>query len=154
MQTPIRPIGSFYRMVYSSSSGDDEDNVPLVQLKRTAFEELMPTPIKVTNKTPTVRKKAINYRGTPVTKDLFNKIKKINKKTSTVKKRKTTAVNYSAPKDDDGSSLDQERWYCYGCEEDRMAHMRTYKKCGKWYHEECVGLTEDDADNFECPGGC
>lgn len=76
MQTPIRPIGSFYRMVYSSSSGEDEDNVPLVQLKRTAFEELMPTPIKVTNKTPTVRKKAINYRGTPVTKDLFDKIKK------------------------------------------------------------------------------
>ncbi|XP_063384867.1 uncharacterized protein LOC134670975 [Cydia fagiglandana] len=41
--TSVRPAGSFYRTVYNSStSDDDEDNMPLIQLKKTAFQDLMP----------------------------------------------------------------------------------------------------------------
>lgn len=70
-------------MVYFSDLVDD---VPLSKLKgRTHFHHLMPTPIKATEKTPTIRKKAINYRGTPVTKELFsqNKTKEKCAKSST-----------------------------------------------------------------------
>lgn len=141
-QFPNRPPGKFYRMVYrSSSSDDDEDDVPLAQLKKTAFQQLMPTPVKNTEKTPTIRRKAINYRGTPVTKDLFDKNNKENKQTSTFKDRSGTKQN-------------QASWYCHGCGDDKMADMRQCPNCGKWYHEECVGLTADDTDNFECPDGC
>jgi len=41
-------------------------------------------------------------------------------------------------------------WYCYGCgEEDRMADIKKCQ-CGKWYHKECVGLSVEDANDFEC----
>ncbi|KAL7635492.1 UNVERIFIED_CONTAM: hypothetical protein RMT77_014561 [Armadillidium vulgare] len=63
-QTPNKRPGSFYRRVYcSSSSDDDEDHVPLAEIKRTVFKQLMPTPVKNTEKTPIVRRKALNYRG-------------------------------------------------------------------------------------------
>lgn len=73
--TPKRSYNMFYRMVYGSSSSDNEDNIPLAQVKRTSFKQLLPTPAKNTEKTPTVRRKAINYKGTPITKNLFNKNK-------------------------------------------------------------------------------
>lgn len=56
----------------SSNSDDDEDNVPLARKKRTAFRQLMRTPVKITTKT--VRRKAINKGGTPITKILFEKV--------------------------------------------------------------------------------
>lgn len=64
---------SFYHLVSGSSgSNDDENHAPLAQIKGTAFHHLMPTPIKNTEKIPTIRKtKALNYRGTPINKDLF-----------------------------------------------------------------------------------
>ena len=79
--------------------------------------------------------------GTPVTKELFsqNKTKEKCAKSST--------------KDVDTLQI-KGGWYCYGCEEDRMADMRQCTRCGKWYHEECVGLSALDLDSFECPDGC
>ncbi|XP_063633730.1 uncharacterized protein LOC134804559 [Cydia splendana] len=152
--TPVRPAGSFYRTVYNSStSDDDEDNMPLIQLKKTAFQDLMPTPLKALNKTPTIRKKAINYRGTPVTKDLFDKKAKENKsRNSKVKSSMAKKKNTSKSKGRENKI--QEIWYCHGCQEDKVADMRKCVKCGKWYHEECVGLSATDTENFECPNGC
>lgn len=138
--TPKRSSKMFYRMVYGSSSSDDEDNVPLAQVKGASFKQLLPTPAKNTEKTPTVRRKAINYRGTPVTRDLFNK-KKIEKKTSKMKKTKGA----------ESSKENRESWYCHACKQEEETAMRMCCKCSKWYHEECVGLTEEDDDDFECP---
>lgn len=42
-------------------------------------------------------------------------------------------------------------WYCHGCEMERIADMRQCKECQKWYHEECVGLTTADREQFVCP---
>ncbi|XP_028034695.1 uncharacterized protein LOC114246399 [Bombyx mandarina] len=138
-----RPSGTFYRMVYGSSSSDDEeDQVPLALVKRTAFQQLMPTPAKNIEKTQNVRRKAINYRGTPVIKDLFDK----NKKEKKIRKRSTLKERHDKQND--------AIWYCHACEEDKMEDMRACSNCGKWYHEECVGLTVNDIDNFECPDGC
>ncbi|KAK9737292.1 hypothetical protein QE152_g10839 [Popillia japonica] len=101
----------------------------------------MPTSVKNSEKTLTVRRKAINYRETPVTKDLFDKNKE-------EKKLKTTS------KDRSGTKQKQASWYCDGCELDEVADMRQCCKCGKWYHEACVGLSTDDTDDFERPDGC
>ncbi|KAK9886274.1 hypothetical protein WA026_015785 [Henosepilachna vigintioctopunctata] len=41
-------------------------------------------------------------------------------------------------------------WYCYVCEEDRIADMRLCFLCLTYVHEECVGLTKEDTDKFVC----
>lgn len=66
-QTPKRQTGTIY-----CSSDDDEDNVSLATIKRTVFKQLMPSPVQNTKQTAVVRRKALNYRGTPVIQDLFN----------------------------------------------------------------------------------
>ncbi|KAF9406611.1 hypothetical protein HW555_013068, partial [Spodoptera exigua] len=35
-----------------------------------------------------------------------------------------------------------------------MDDIRQCSQCPKWYHEECVGLSVDDYDDFVCRGGC
>lgn len=44
-----------------------------------------------------------------------------------------------------------EKWFCHGCKLEREEDMRRCRKCFKWYHEECVGLTKDDDEDFICP---
>lgn len=186
---------NFYHTVYgTSSSSDESDDLPLKQLKRNEFYNLLPTPAKVQTKTPTVRRKAINYRGTSVTKDLFDKYneEKINskgmkgnkskknkqeedfeegkekeetkrKKVRTEKRKSKKTLNpkkakvVSAKKSTSmkGTQQKQDSWYCHACKEDRMDDaMRQCSRCSKWYHEECVGLSIEDMDEFQCPGGC
>lgn len=148
----------------------------------------MPTPVKVQTCTPTVRRKAINYRGTLITKDLFDKYnqEKINsKEVKVTKEKKINKTNallmlkqvdekktkfketlnpnkvlnkiVSAKKSTTvkGKSQKQVSWYCHACKEDRMDDaMRQCSRCSKWYHEECVALTAEDTDDFQCPDGC
>lgn len=74
----------------TSSSSDESDDLPLSRLKRKDFYDLLSAPVKVPTCTQTVRRIAINYRGTPVTKDLFDKYnqEKINSKEVKGNKRK------------------------------------------------------------------
>lgn len=46
-------------------------------------------------------------------------------------------------------------WYCHGCEEESKGDIRQCGKRGKSssYHEECVGLSVEDADAFQYPDG-
>ncbi|KAK9872721.1 hypothetical protein WA026_019502 [Henosepilachna vigintioctopunctata] len=78
---------------FTKSDGEDtEDDQPLAKIARnmkTDFQQFMPTPeYGVVKSSP--RKKALNYRGQRVTKDLFNTDKEQNKKKSrnTKKERK------------------------------------------------------------------
>lgn len=173
---------NFHRTVYgTSSSSEESDGLPLIQLKRNDFYDLLPTPVKVQTKIPTKRRKAINYRSTAVTKDLFDKYndekrkpsnkrkknrpeenfsegkkyrteKEKSKNTSNQKKAKIVSAKKSAAIKD--TTQYQSSWYCHACEEDRMDDaMRKCSRCSKWYHEECVGLSVD-TDDFQCPGGC
>ena len=72
--------------------------------------------------------------------------------TKTRKRRKKIKTSNLKGRSD--TKQKQVSWYCHGCEEDKMADMKQCAKCGKWYHEECVGLSADDTDTFECPDGC
>uniref|UniRef100_A0A2A4JD70 HTH CENPB-type domain-containing protein n=1 Tax=Heliothis virescens TaxID=7102 RepID=A0A2A4JD70_HELVI len=167
---------SFYRTIYgSSSSSEESDDLPLSQLKRNEFYDLLPTPDK-SQKTPTVRQKAINYRGNSVTKDLFDKFSeekrkmkemkkkqkkkegkerpRREKKRETPKKAKPSSGKKSTTVKGTKKNKKQVGWFCHACEEDRMDAMRRCSRCSKWYHEECVGLSVEDTDEFECPGGC
>lgn len=174
---------SYYRTVYgTSSSSDESDDLPLSRVKRNDFYDLLPTPVKIKTCTPTVRRKAINYRGTPVTKDLFDKYNQEKIKSKEVKgnkrkknkqdenltdiktgrKEKTKFKKTLNPKKGKvvsakkSSELQKQvSWYCHACKEDRMDDaMRQCSLCSKWYHEECVGLTAEDTDVFQCPDGC
>ena len=133
----------FYSLVYSSDSSegkdDDNDEVGATTLD-ISFHELLPTPINQTEKARPIRKKAINYRGTLVTKDLFKESKGSSAPINTGKSADSKQAKAS--------------WYCHACMEDKIADMRQCTECGKWYHEECVGLTQEDTDAFECSDCC
>uniref|UniRef100_A0A2A4J5L2 HTH CENPB-type domain-containing protein n=1 Tax=Heliothis virescens TaxID=7102 RepID=A0A2A4J5L2_HELVI len=167
---------SFYRTIYgSSSSSEESDDLPLSQLKRNEFYDLLPTPDK-SQKTPTVRQKAINYRGNSVTKDLFDKFSEEKRKMKEMKKKQKKKEGKERPRREKkretpkkakpsfgkksttvkGTKKNKKQvgWFCHACEEDRMDAMRRCSRCSKWYHEECVGLSVEDTDEFECPGGC
>jgi len=57
------------------------------------------------------------------------------KKKSKFKKSKTNVNNIEI------------KWYYHGCGEDR-ADMRKCFQCGKWYYEECISLSAEDANNL------
>ncbi|KAH9638774.1 hypothetical protein HF086_002014 [Spodoptera exigua] len=80
----------------------DEDNVPLASLQqenKTQFQQFLPTPNYAKNKSSKPRKKAMNYKGQRITKDLFNdktETKKSNKQNySSMKKTKKEQKSYT-----------------------------------------------------------
>ncbi|CAB3259083.1 unnamed protein product [Arctia plantaginis] len=159
----------------------DEENVPLSNLKKpsnkTEFEDFLPTPNYAITKTNRPRKKALNYKGQRITKDLFDKKDEDKKKTKNTntkeheknkkdkiklknksiktKDRLPKKVKYIANEQENKKRINEkkddteEHWYCYACHENIKLDMRQCKFCKKWYHEECVGLTKHDED-FMC----
>ncbi|CAH2100623.1 unnamed protein product [Euphydryas editha] len=158
----------------------DDDNVPLSNLRkepgyRTEFHNFLPTPNYAITKTNRLRKKAINYKGQRITKDLFdkkgedkkkikntktksnNKSKKYNKNNTKIETKnmymeKKTIYEYN--KQEKRKIINQEKdnteeWYCYACHENIKLDMRQCGFCKKWYHEECVGLSKYDKE-FIC----
>ncbi|CAG4965302.1 unnamed protein product [Parnassius apollo] len=43
------------------------------------------------------------------------------------------------------------RWYCFICGTEKLLDMRLCISCKRYVHEECVGLTINDSENFMCP---
>lgn len=139
-----------------------DDSIPLAILKakkfRSPFQELLPTPnYAVTKNKP--RKKAINYKGQRVTKDLFKETLNENEKTRPKSDKRRTTETEKKTKDgkkqrshsDKKRKLSsEESWFCRACKENRVSDMRQCVKCKIWYHEECVGLTKNDKELFYC----
>lgn len=147
--------------IEDSDDFSSDDNVPLANLKdnkfRSPFQELLPTPnYAVTKNKP--RRKAINYKGQRVTKDLFKeqetlKENKLTKKRKPKESKKTKNEKKKRSKGDKRkrSNLSvEESWFCPACNENRVSDMRQCVKCRIWYHEECLGLTKNDKDFFYC----
>ncbi|XP_047535783.1 uncharacterized protein LOC125070127 [Vanessa atalanta] len=121
---------------------------------KSPFQTLIPTPKILKINTAAPRKKALNYRGQQVTKDLF-----ATRKVST---SSTRPKGRPKPSKDRGQKSGVTRknqqslagtWFCHACKEDKILDMRQCKLCGAWFHEICVGLDADDED-FECPVAC
>lgn len=51
------------------------------------------------------------------------------------------------PKDDIKHPRD---WYCYLCDTTDMLNMRKCSNCNVWVHDDCLGLTELDEEEFVC----
>lgn len=202
-EIPIQKhVGS--KMMVTDSS--DDDNTPLSRfsekqkvssVQRTPFQQFIPTPNYAQTKAKP-RRKAINYIGQRITKDLFKdkeaeknqkstKKKKYNEeqtkkgkkghknvkankqktaeyqqKQNTYKSVTTTSKSKAKQQNESKENSTQktkihkskklkEDWYCPACKSNNVADMRQCKICVLWYHEECVGLTKEDLDDFKCP---
>lgn len=118
------------------------------------FQTLIPTPKNLKINTAATRKKALNYRGQQVTKDLFATRKE---STSSIKTKRTPKTSKGRGKKSVVTRKKQQSlagtWYCHACKKDKILDMRQCKLCGAWFHEICVGLDADDED-FACPVSC
>lgn len=64
---------------------------------------------------------------------------------------KTEAVTFKVNQKGKGhTKKSKNSWYCYVCDEDRIADMRICFLCQTYVHEDCVGLTKEDTDKFIC----
>ncbi|KAK4884075.1 hypothetical protein RN001_000346 [Aquatica leii] len=110
-----------------SDGEDTKDDEPLAKIsesKKTDFQTFMPTPDYSVVKNNRPRRKALNYKGQRVTKDLFNTDKEPKKNNSNNTKKgkkhikKTTKETHKRNKKrliKPTSTEDRERWYCLAC---------------------------------------
>ncbi|KAL0821830.1 hypothetical protein ABMA28_005237 [Loxostege sticticalis] len=187
------PKKQMIRPIQNETCSLDEDNVPLASLQKeskTQFQQFLPTPNYAKNKSSKPRKKAMNYKGQRITKDLFNdkteikrtkkqldstvnktnkgqkklhinktkktndnKEEKINKKKKEDRRKKENKAKDAKNKTKHKKKMnrnDDEAWYCNACGETEELDMAQCILCKRWYHEECVGLSECDIE-FICP---
>lgn len=125
---------------------DPEDLIPLSNfVKKTpqenSFSDFLITP-DMKSKTVSTRKKAFNYRAQEVKRQVFEEHNSQNK-------GEQSAIKVSAASTSCAKS--QECWMCTVCNHDHVGDMRACASCGTWVHEECVGLTVEDTEDFICP---
>ncbi|KAF5295547.1 hypothetical protein FQR65_LT10410 [Abscondita terminalis] len=129
--------------LYSSEEEEEElepkDKIPLANLKsketKSPFQELMPTPnFAVIKNKP--RRKAINYKGQRITKDLFSN----REKTKENEKSKIQKKKGLKPKIENMKKT-------LRAASDKGKVNKTKTKC---YHEECIELTNKDKEIFYC----
>ena len=125
-----------------------------------SFTELLSTPNIKSRRVQ--RKKSINSRAQKLVVDLFNtdaEKTNANKTTSKPRNKKghkvTNETNEPLPSTSAGPQPKKQKvkesWYCFVCNKDEVKDMRMCNLCGKYVHEECVGLTKGDKDVFVCP---
>lgn len=143
-----------------------------------SFAEILSTP-KIKNKR-VQRKKSINSRAQKLVVNLFDApsgkenaaskktIKKKNEQPKSLQKKlkkgssssealdpsipSTSGTNIKASTKSSQKGFSQkDSWYCFICHEDSVKDMRMCYACGRYVHEECVGLTKMDKDAFICP---
>lgn len=112
-----------------------------------SFTDLLPTPKKRTGRI-VKRKPAINSRAVVLKKPLF---KEKQDGSSTKKPKETENTTEESRASVSRQKTMKESWFCHICEEDRVEDMRLCDTCGKYVHEQCVGLTQEDKGPFICP---
>lgn len=149
------------------SDDDPDDSIPLASLINqerlrspedldNSFKAVLPTPEfknkKGADATKATRKKALNYRAQKVTKDLFNKAKDLPKPSTSNQEHisNNPSTSKQTGRTNDSALSEKESWYCSVCNTDRQLDMRLCSVCHLYFHEECVGLTQDDQDDFLC----
>lgn len=116
-----------------------------------SFSEILKTP--EVRKTRMVRKKALNYRGQKISRELFKEAesKQQNKKKSNQLSNKSKTVDLNKP-GISGTKKSKESWFCFICKKDRVLDMILCDFCFRYVHEKCVGITKDNRiERYECP---
>ncbi|XP_030749945.1 uncharacterized protein LOC115877771 [Sitophilus oryzae] len=103
---------------------------------------LLPTPDFSIKKQLTPRRKAVNYKAQVLKRDLFSEKSSSQRILQSSKPRSTKKTE---------NVEDLSSWMCSVCGVARVEDMRQCSTCKKWVHEDCVGLTTKDRDEFECP---
>ncbi|CAH1998289.1 unnamed protein product [Acanthoscelides obtectus] len=142
----------------------------------TSLCQMLKTPEKTSSPKTAPRAKAINSLAQALTKSMFTdknnmsgpsnapkqKIENIpgpfkvayQKRKYSAKRNNSEAVTpKKVSKQSRGkgqSERSKDSWYCYVCNEDRIADMRICFLCETYVHEDCVGLTKEDTDKFVC----
>ncbi|KAJ8931628.1 hypothetical protein NQ314_015422 [Rhamnusium bicolor] len=145
-----------------------------------SFHELLETPNKLNDKPKAPRNKSINYKAQLVTRAVFienltDNVPSTSKapikqttstkslptsscvpSTSKILSVKLTPITKSVPssRSVDGKQITDSKnreWYCFLCDSCRVIDMRTCRSCKEWVHDECIGLTLSDDEEFECP---
>nr|CAH7719104.1 unnamed protein product [Callosobruchus chinensis] len=139
----------------AQARGNDFAEVSVEASSTTAdvsFKQMLKTPQKLSSPRVALRKKAVNSLAQAQTRNIFPKKEDINKTTKRSKEKEKT--DGKELKRNKGKALKEkpsnESWYCFLCQEDRIAGMRLCIKCATYVHEECVGLTASNKDNFIC----
>ncbi|CAH1957346.1 unnamed protein product [Acanthoscelides obtectus] len=95
--------------------------------------------LKITAAQNVSKRRISNRRATTKLKNVTKKLFSTNAGNGPV----TTEPSISKPS--------EESWYCLLCETDDQLDMRLCYSCLKYYHEFCLGLTEADTEEFQCP---
>ncbi|KAJ8941509.1 hypothetical protein NQ314_010378 [Rhamnusium bicolor] len=141
-----------------------------------SFHELLETPNKLDDKPKAPRKKSINYKAQLVTRAVFienltDNVPSTSKapikqttstkslptsssvpSTSKILSVKLTPITKSVPSSRSvaGKQITDSK-KCFLCDSCRVIDMRTCRSCKEWVHDECIGLTLSDDEEFECP---
>lgn len=162
------------------SESDEENTIPLSELKKrlstrkeheNSFQKFLKTPDLTAKKSTPVRRKALNYKAQVVTKQLFNcsdsKITSVqeaevqpscskNVSAQEAEVQPSCSKNISAQKAEVQPSCSKgftDSWYCPLCNEESQKDMRCCARCKTWAHEECLGYSPSDDEEYIC-GSC
>lgn len=120
------------------STSDDEEQEKDNPDTSKSLTELLPTPEIKTKSVK--RRKALNSVAQVVKKDLFAS----SCDSRTKGQANETYQNKKKPE------KQKESWFCFLCQEDRIADMRMCILCQRYVHEECAGLYKGDKIKFIC----
>lgn len=114
---------------------------PACSSKENTFHSILPTPEgKLKKITSTPRRKAINHKAQTLCRDLFSDKNEENIPLSSRSSKKNVEKQPEVT----------ESWMCSICHEDFEADMRRCTSCNLWAHEECIGYTAEDNEDFVC----
>ena len=159
-RTQIQPDADGIESIDSEDSSEDE--LPLANKKRVednpmdiTFHELMETPDLVRQKQETPRRKSLNYKAQVVKKSLFDDRafqKSTEKDTQSAAKVKAAAVKVieDCQKASCSKITASDSWYCLLCQEASQKDMRQCIGCQTWAHDECLGYSASDDDEYTC----
>ncbi|KAJ8877176.1 hypothetical protein PR048_021629 [Dryococelus australis] len=130
-----------------------EDNDAQNQQVNVSFMEILTTPAR--NAQPAKRNRpAINSRAVQVQKLLLQNSNTDSIPCSSKNVRLSMSTSATNQKHSSKKSINlnnEESWYCYLCQEEKMVDMRACSLCNRYVYEDCVGFTKHDKQVFQCP---
>lgn len=116
-----------------------------------SFSTVLVTSNTETSKRARLRKKALNYKAQEVTRNLFQNKNDTEKSLKPMRSKQETRTCEPEPIPSTSRENVEETWFCKLCETHCISDMCQCIMCLIWVHEDCVGLTAEDEEDFVCP---